>query len=327
MAKGFSFTIKRDMVLGAILLLIASIIWGSAFVAQSTAMDHIGPFTMNGLRSLLAFLFLLPVALVADKIKGKKPTLLGTNDKGERKTLLIGGLMLGLLVTVASTIQQIGIIYTTVGKAGFLTTLYIVIVPILGLFLKKRVKFNVWIAVVLSLIGMYLLCLKESFSIGMGDALIIISAFFFAIHILLIEKYSPISDGIRLSCIQFFVCAVVCLTAALIFENPEWESIKSAAVSIAYAGILSAGVGYTLQIIGQKTVPSHIAPLIMSLESVFSVLAGVIILKETMQWREIVGCVIIFIAITLTQITFGEKKHADNEQIVFTSQDDCQTLD
>ncbi len=312
MGRKIQITIKRDMIFGVILLLITSMIWGTAFVAQSAAMDHIGPLTMNGLRCAFAAVFLFPVMLVFDKIKGKKVSLFGTKDKGEIKTLLTGGVLLGIFVTIASTLQQIGIIETTVGKAGFLTTLYIVIVPFFGLFLKKKVKINGWIAVALALVGMYLLCINETFSINKGDVLIILSAFFFAIHIYIIDKYSPISDGIRLSLIQFIICSVTCLVFAFIFENPEWESIKSAFFSIFYAGVFSAGIGYTLQIIGQKTVPAHIAPLIMSIEAVFSVIAGAIFLKEVMTSKEIFGCIIIFVAVIIAQLTF--ETHAPNSK-------------
>jgi len=297
---------KYKVLGGSILLLIAAVIWGTAFVAQSTAMDHIGPFTMNGLRSLFASLFLLPAMLISDKIQGKKPTFFGTTNPSEIKTLLKGGVLMGIFVTIASTIQQIGIISTTVGKAGFLTTLYIVMVPILGLFLKKKIGLSSWVAILLSLVGMYLLCVKGSFSIGMGDLLMIGSAFFFAIHILVIDAYSYRTSGIRLSFIQFVICAVVCLVFALIFESPEWEDIVSAMGSIIWAGVFSAGIGYTLQVVGQKSVPAHVAPLIMSLESVFSALSGAIFLNEVMNRRESIGCILIFCGVMLAQIPFDK---------------------
>lgn len=297
---------KYKVLGGSILLLIAAVIWGTAFVAQSTAMDHIGPFTMNGLRSLFASLFLLPAMLISDKIHGKKPTFFGTTNPSEIKTLLKGGVLMGIFVTIASTIQQIGIISTTVGKAGFLTTLYIVMVPILGLFLKKKIGLSSWVAILLSLVGMYLLCVKGSFSIGTGDLLMIGSAFFFAIHILVIDAYSYRTSGIRLSFIQFVICAVVCLVFALIFESPEWEDIVSAMGSIIWVGVFSAGIGYTLQVVGQKSVPAHVAPLIMSLESVFSALSGAIFLNEVMNRREVIGCILIFFGVMLAQIPFDK---------------------
>ena len=297
---------KYKVLGGSFLLLIAAVIWGTAFVAQSTAMDHIGPFTMNGLRSLFASLFLLPAMLISDKIHGKKPTFFGTTNPSEIKTLLKGGVLMGIFVTIASTIQQIGIISTTVGKAGFLTTLYIVMVPILGLFLKKKIGLSSWVAILLSLVGMYLLCVKGSFSIGTGDLLMIGSAFFFAIHILVIDAYSYRTSGIRLSFIQFVICAVVCLVFALIFESPEWEDIVSAMGSIIWAGVFSAGIGYTLQVVGQKSVPAHVAPLIMSLESVFSALSGAIFLNEVMNRREVIGCILIFCGVMLAQIPFDK---------------------
>lgn len=309
-------TARQGTIFGILLLLITSLIWGTAFVAQSSAMDHIGPLTMNGLRCAFATVFLCCIIPIFDRINGKKPSVFGTNDKGEIKTLLKGGLLMGVFVTVASTLQQIGIIYTTVGKSGFLTALYIVIVPLMGLFLKKRIKINGWIAVVLALIGMYLLCINGELTINKGDLAVIIGSIFFAIHMLVIDKYSQISDPIRLSCLQFAVCTVVCLLFAFIFENPEWQAIKSAFFNIFYAGVFSAGIGYTLQVIGQKFVPVNVAPLIMSLESVFSVLAGVVFLNETMTPIEIIGCVFIFIAIIVAQITISPKEQKTaNEQI------------
>ena len=297
---------KYKVLGGTFLLLIAAIIWGSAFVAQSTAMDHIGPFTMNGLRSLFAALFLFPTMYASDKVRGKKPTFFGTTNPSEIKTLLKGGILMGVLVTIASTMQQIGIISTTVGKAGFLTTLYIVIVPILGLFLKKKIGLSSWIAIILSLIGMYLLCITGSFSIGIGDLLMIGSAFFFAVHILVIDAFSYRVSGLRLSFIQFVVCSFVCLVFALIYERPEVEDIMSAMGSIIWVGVFSAGIGYTLQILGQKYVPTHVAPLIMSLESVFSVISGAIFLNEVMNNRESIGCILIFCGVILAQIPFNK---------------------
>ncbi|MBQ7408847.1 MAG: DMT family transporter [Clostridia bacterium] len=294
----------KNQMLGVFLLLLAALIWGIAFVAQSEAMNYIGPFTMNGTRTLLATLFLFGASFVSDKIKGKKFTLLGSTNKDTNKNLLLGGIFCGIALTTATSFQQIGIIDTTVGKAGFLTTLYIVIVPLFGLFLGKKVAWNGWVGVVLATVGMFLLCIHEQVAFQKGDVLMIICAFAFAIHILIIDKYAPLVDGIRLSMIQFAFCAVISLILAFIFEKPNLNDILRGWLPVVYAGIMSAGVGYTLQIIGQKFVPSHIAPLLLSFESVFALLAGAVILKEKMILQEYFGCALVFIAVILAQITF-----------------------
>lgn len=292
--------------ISTLLLVIATAIWGFAFVAQSEAMNHIGPYTMNGFRALLAAVFLVPAAAVNDKIKGKHITLFGTDDKQKKKDLLLGGLLCGVFVTLASTVQQIGIQYTSVGKAGFLTSSYIVFVPIFSLLLGKKINWNGWLGVGLALVGMFLLCSKDfgAMEVNVGDIMMIASALFFSIHILVIDKFASRTDPIRMSCIQFAVCAVVCITLAFIFETPRTEDILNAWFSVFFAGVLSAGVGYTLQIVAQKHIPSHVTPLIMSLESVFSLIAGAIVLHEHMNWQESIGCVIIFAAILLAQIDF-----------------------
>lgn len=301
---------EKKSIISSLLLITATAIWGFAFVAQSEAMKHIGPFTMNGLRSLLAAIFLVPVVMVSDTLKGKKITFFGTKNPEKRKYLLLGGLFCGIFVTIASTIQQIGIQYTTVGKAGFLTTAYIVFVPVISLIIGKRINWNGWVGVAVALLGMFLLCVQNfgNFSVNKGDILMIICALFFAIHILVIDKFVSRADPVRMSCIQFFICALVCLVCAFIFEQPKLSSIFDAWFSIFFAGVLSAGVGYTLQIIAQKNIPSHVTPIFMSLESVFSLLAGVIVLKEEMSWQERIGCILIFIAILIAQTDFKELK-------------------
>lgn len=299
----------KSSLFGSLLLTLVTVIWGVAFVFQTTAMDHIGPYTMNGCRALLACIFLLPVAFAFDKAKGKKVSFWGTQDKQQIKTLIKGGIWCGIFVTGASTIQQIGLLYTTVGKAGFLTAAYVVFVPVFSVFLGKKIGWSSWFGVIVMLAGMFLLCVKNinDFSeFNKGDALMIICSLFFSAHIMVIDKYTPIADGIRLSCIQFFVCAVVCLTLAFIFENPQMSNILNAWLPICFVGIMSAGVGYTLQIIAQKYVPAHITPLIMSLESVVSLLVGAIFLNEKMTVREIIGCCFIFVAIIVAQTDFAK---------------------
>ena len=295
---------KRNQIFGILLLLFTSFIWGMAFIAQSDAMDHIGPLTMNGLRTFLGAVVLLPVALVSDKIKGKKFTLLGTTEKNEYKHIILGGILCGIAITLASTIQQYGIKYTSVGKSGFLTTLYVVFAPLLGLFLGKKINWNGWIAVVLAILGMFFICIEKNESLNIGDLLVVISAFFFGVHILLIDKFVHYTDGIRLSCIQFAVCGVCCTVGALIFEEIDIQAVLNAAVPIFYAGVISGAVGYILQIIAQKWVAPNIAPLIMCLESVFALFAGMILKDEHLHTQVYIGCGLVFLAIILAQIEF-----------------------
>lgn len=307
---------KKNQLFGILLLLLTSLIWGFAFVAQSDAMNYIGPLTMNGTRTLLAALFLLPIFLIGDKVNGTIKYPLGVKDKTSRKHLLVGGLLCGISITIASSVQQIGIQYTTVGKSGFLTTLYVAFVPIISIFLGKKVKWNAWLGVLVSLIGMFFICVHEDLSINIGDILIVISAFFFAVQIIIVDKYITLASGIKLSFLQFVVCSVVCLTGAFIFEQPNITAILNAWLPICFAGILSAGVGYTLQILAQRWVAPTIAPLIMCLESVFALLGGALLKNEVMSKTEYFGCALVFIAIVVAQISLPKtnKKQLVKEQ-------------
>lgn len=292
----------------SLLLLLTSFIWGVAFVAQSVGGDQVGCFTFNGVRSLIGALVLVPVILFLDAGKKKE---LGEQaflaQKGDLKTLLAGGLSCGVMLCIASNFQQFGISFTTVGKAGFITALYIILVPLLGLFMKKKVGLKIWMGVVLSTIGLYLLCMtSERFSLAKGDFLVLICAGFFSLHILLIDHFSPKCDGVRMSCLQFLVCGILSMAAAFLFESPNLQAIFAGWLPILYAGVLSCGVAYTLQIVGQKNMDPTVASLILSLESVFSVLAGWLILNQTLSARELLGCVLMFGAIILAQLP--EKK-------------------
>jgi len=228
-------------------------------------------------------------------------------ESGSRKDLICGGLACGIFLCLASNFQQFGIKYTTVGKAGFITACYIVLVPIFGLFLKKKCSPFIWVAVAMSVAGLYLLCITDGFSIGKGDILVLICAVLFAVHILVIDYYSPKVDGVKMSCIQFLVCGILSGIPALIFEKPEMSAILTAWQPILYAGVMSCGVAYTLQIIGQKNMNPTVASLILSLESCISVLAGWVILGQHLSGREITGCVIMFAAIILAQLPQKEK--------------------
>ena len=285
-----------------VLLLITAMIWGVAFVAQSVGMDYIGPFTFNCVRNIIGGVVLIPCIWFLNKWKEKDSPKEDKEKIEDKKTLLIGGICCGIALCLASNMQQIGIQYTTVGKAGFITALYIVIVPIIGVFLKKKCGMQVWIGVAVALAGFYLLSVKEGFKLEAADTYLLCSAVLFSIHILVIDYFSPKTDGVKMSCIQFFVCGILSGVVMLFRETPSMESIFEAWIPILYAGILSCGVAYTLQIVGQKDFNPTIASLILSLESVFSVLAGWIILKQALTGREIAGCILIFCAIILAQI-------------------------
>ena len=286
------------------LLILTALIWGCAFVAQSVGVDYVGPFTFNSVRNILGGLALLPVIFVLEKTKKKeeKAQVNEEEKEKERKTLIIGGICCGFFLAVASSLQQIGLMYTTAGKAGFITALYILIVPILGLVIGKKVGVKIWIGVALAVAGMYCLCITEGFSIAKGDILVMICAVVFSFHILVIDYFSPKVDGVKMSCIQFWVCGFLCSIPMFLTENPQIAQILDAWLPIAYAGILSCGVAYTLQIVAQKNVEPTVASLLLSLESVFAVLAGGIILHESLSIKETAGCVLVFAAIILAQL-------------------------
>ena len=287
----------------SLLLLLTATIWGVAFVAQSVSMDYIGGFTFNAIRNIIGAITLVPVILIFSKQNPAADQNPADRQKA-RKTLITGGICCGILLCLASNFQQFGIKYTTVGKAGFITACYIIIVPIIGIFLTKKCSPFIWIAVLLSLGGLYLLCISpgEGFSIGKGDTLVLICAVVFSFHILTVDHFSPLVDGVKMSCIQFLVCGILSGIPALIFENPNITNILQAWMPILYAGILSCGVAYTLQIVGQKGMNPTVASLIMSLESCISVIAGWLILGQNLSSREIFGCVLMFGAIMLAQL-------------------------
>lgn len=291
----------------SLLLLLAAVIWGIAFVAQSVGMDYVGGFTFNAVRSLIGSAVLVPLILIpgqnnSDNSETSEAAASTTSGIQKRKDLIIGGISCGICLCLASNFQQFGIKYTTVGKAGFITACYIVIVPIIGLFLGKKCSKFIWAAVAMALIGLYLLCITDGFSIGKGDLLVLVCAFLFSIHILVIDHFSPKADGVKLSCIQFLTCGILSAIPALILEHPQVSSILAAWQPILYAGVMSCGVAYTLQVIGQKNMNPTVASLILSMESCISVLAGWIILGQQLSAKEILGCVIMFAAIILAQL-------------------------
>lgn len=300
----------------SLLLLLTAFIWGVAFVAQSSGGDACGPYTFNCIRSIIGAVVLIPVIIVLDKkgLSYKKPV-----TKGDKKFLFLGGISCGIALCLASNLQQLGLYFgASAGKAGFLTACYILIVPILGIFFKKKCGINIWIGVGLTLIGLYLLCTDGSLSFKFADSLLLLCAFLFSIHIMFVDYFSPLVDGVRMSCIQFLVCGI--LSAIPMFLSDMNHSINGintwlpslltweAWIPILYAGIFSCGVAYTLQIIGQEGLNPTVASLLMSLESVFSVVAGWIILGQAMGGRELIGCAIMFIAIILAQIPVKSNK-------------------
>lgn len=285
------------------LLFMTAFIWGMAFVFQSKAMDFMHPLTFNGVRSLIGALSILVYLIVTRKLLGAKP------EATDWKITIKAGILCGIAMTVASTLQQFGIQYTTVGKSGFITALYIIFVPIAGIFFRKKVSGIVWFAAFLAAVGMYLLCITESFRLGKGDILVFLCAIVFTAHIMLVDYYAPKMDGVIVSCIQFSVCGVVCSIGALIWGQPNLSQITEGMSTLLYAGIMSCGVAYTLQIIGQKGMNPTIAALILSLESVIATVMawaaykiGFLKTDQSMTPRQIVGCVIVFAAVLIVQL-------------------------
>lgn len=290
------------------LLLLTAAIWGFAFVAQRVGSQYVGAFTFNGIRFAIGSVSLIPLIIYFEKRK-KSDTSDESNVTVNTKKLILSGVLVGIALYAAATLQQIGLIYTTAGKASFITGLYMVFVPIIGIFLKHKIEKNSWIGVVIAVVGLYLLSVNENFSIGYGDLLEVIGAIFWAIHILTIDYFSNKMDVLKLSCIQFATCSILSLIAALIFEEISIKGISQALVPILYGGLLSVGVAFTLQVVAQKsTKPSH-AAIILSMESVFGAIGGALLLGESMSSRGYIGCILIFGGILVSQIKFFPKKH------------------
>lgn len=303
---------KNQKLKGNLLLLLTAFVWGVSFIAQSKGVEEISPVAFNGIRSVLGGVVLLPVIYFLDAGKKKNNIPVQKIDKN----LIVGGIICGIFLCLASTLQTIGMKYTSPGKAGFITALYMVIVPIIGLFTGKKLRPAMIAAVLIAVCGMYMMCIDSELSINQGDVLIFICAFLFSGHILVIDYFSPKVDGVKLSCIQFFVCGIINLIWMFLFEAPQLQPILNAWISIGYAGIFSCGVAYTLQIVGQKYTDPTSASILMSLESVFATLSTVILVAlgwnltgGQMSIKEIFGCVLMFAAILLVQLP--EKKQCD----------------
>lgn len=295
---------KSQKLKGNLILLLTSFIWGTSFIAQSKGVEDISPFAFTGIRSVLGGMVLLPVIAILHFYNQKQGVA-----AGKTKTLLIGGIVCGVLLCLASTLQTAGMIYTSPGKSGFITALYMVIIPIIGLFTNKKPDSLIWLSVVIATVGLYLMCIDSTLTINKGDVLTLICAFLFSGHILAVDYFSPRVDGVKLACLQFFVCGIINIICMFIFEQPKLEPILGCWASIGYSGIMSCGVAYTLQIIGQKYTDPASASILMSLESVFATLATVVLVAcgwqltgGALSAREITGCVLMFAAIILVQL-------------------------
>lgn len=289
-----------------LMLLLAAFIWGIAFVAQDVAADSLEPFAFNGSRMLLAALAMLPTVCWMDRRAAAQKgsgLVWKQMSPSQKKMLLLGGVCCGVLLSMGSAFQQIGLtLGTGAGKAGFITAQYIVLVPVLGIFWRKRVGLLVWAAVALSVVGLYLLCMQGSFAIDPGDGMLLLCAAAYSGHILVVDYFSRRTDCVKLSCLQFAVTAAICLLCTMLFETPTWAAIRACAIPILYAGVLSGAAGYTLQILGQRDAEPTIASLLMSLESVFAVLAGWVLLGDALSVRELFGCVLMMGGIVLAQL-------------------------
>lgn len=293
-------------------------IWGSSFVAQSTSTEYIGAMTFNAARSVVAFLVLLlliPIFRRFEKKNDLQPPLTAEEKKANFKGLIWGGFCCGTALALACNLQQMGMVAgASAGKTSFITTLYVVLVPICGLFLKKKVPLSVWIGVMVAVAGLYCLCIKEDFTIVFSDFLVLLCAFAYTLQILVIDHFAPHYDGVQLSCVQFFFTALWSIIGMLVFEEPNWANLMACLGDILYVGIFSSGVAYTLQILAQKDSENPtMVSLLLSLESVFGVLAGAIFLQEKMSGKEYLGCVLMLIAVVLAQIPAPAKKAAAAE--------------
>ena len=303
---------KHNQMRQVVFPILAAFIWGTSFVSQDICADSMGAFTFNGTRYFIAVLSLLVVIAVMNTTRKDRPQPTAEEKKASRKQLWLGGLCCGTALAIASNFQQAGLVAgTDAGKAGFITALYVVLVPVFGLFFKRKVNLPTWIAVVLSVVALYLLCIKGSFTLAPGDLLILVCAVCFAVHILVIDHFTATVDGVKLSCLQFLFAGVISTVCMFLFEDVDFAAIWSCILPLLYVGIFSCGVGYTLQILAQKGSNPTVVTILLSLESVFAVIAGAIILKQQMSVREYIGCAVMFIAVILAQIDFPVKQKAE----------------
>ncbi len=277
-----------------LLLLITAIIWGLAFVAQRAGMEHIGPFTYNGIRFGLGSISLIPLLLYTDKRRQRA--------ESDKKTMIIGCALAGGVLFCGASLQQAGLVYTTAGKAGFITGLYVVFVPILGLFIKQKTGFGMWVGAIVAAWGMYLLSVTESLTIAFGDLLVLLGAIFWAAHVLIISWLSPKMNPIKIALVQFAACSILSLMVAVMVEEIAWQGIKNAAIPILYGGFMSVGIAYTLQVVGQqKAHPTH-ASIILSLEAAFAAIGGGLMLGEHLSMRGLTGCALMLAGMLISQL-------------------------
>lgn len=287
---------------GSLMLLTAAFIWGTAFVAQSKGMDYVAPFTYNAVRTLIGGVVLIPMVFLFGQKSRRKAS------ENNNKISFIGGIICGLVLFAASSFQQLGISLTSAGKAGFITALYVVIVPVISIIFGQKSNLKMWICAFTAIIGFYLLCIKEGFRLSKGDLYVLICAVFYSVHIIVIDHFnSKGAEPVKMSCVQFFTAGSIMMICMFIFESPALSAVWAAKYTILYAGVMSCGVAYTLQIIGQKYTESTAAALIMSLESVFAALAGWIILSEHMSMKEFAGCILVFAAVVFSQLDISFK--------------------
>lgn len=300
---------KTNTLKSNLLLLLAAAIWGFAFVAQRVGIKYVGPFTFNGVRFALGSLSLVPLILYYGRnAAGRKQQTEGL------KYDLKAGVAAGLILYMGASLQQIGLVSTSAGKAAFITGLYIVLVPILGIFLKQYLGINSWLGAIIAVIGLYFLCVTEGFSISRGDLFVLVSAFFWAVHILVIDHFTKKADALKLSCFQFAVCSLLSIATALLIEKITISGLLQAAVPILYGGICSVGIAYTLQVIGQKNAqPSH-AAIILSMETVFASIGGWLLLNEDLGVRGYAGCALMLAGMLLAQFK-DMGKNRSNENI------------
>lgn len=284
---------KNKQIQSNLLLLLTAAIWGLAFVAQRVGMDYIGPFTFNAVRFFLGSISLTP---------GIRIFYSNKSDRKIDEKVVKYGILAGIVLFAGSSFQQVGLVYTTAAKAGFITSLYIILVPIIGIFIGQKTSKNIWIGAVIAVIGLYLLSVKEDLTIGFGDLLQLIGAFFWAMHIILIGEFSNKVNPLRLSQLQFATCSLLAFIAALLFENIEISSIFAAYAPILYGGILSVGVAYTLQVVAQKNAKAGPAAIALSMEAVFAVIGGILFLNESLDIRGYVGCGLMLAGMLISQL-------------------------
>ena len=303
---------SKIKIIGPLMLLLTALLWGIAFVAQSVGTEQAGPFTFNGVRTIIGACSVLPVALFFRRQNEKKLTVPKTREekKQDNKLLLKAGVICGIVLFAATNLQNKAFDYTDAGKIAFITSLYILFVPVFGLlFLRKKVRAILWPCFVVGLVGMFLLCMGEATQgINTGDLLTFGCSVVFAVHILVVDKYVDRVDPVMMSCIQFFVAGILTMILAFIFEEPSIAGVRACIGAILYAGICSSGIAYTLQIVGQKYTEATVATLLLSMESVFGVISSAIILHETMSAREVIGCVLMFAAIIVSQLPEKKKE-------------------